>query len=120
VTENVRTLATAEALAADDRVALRQLFAASHASLARDFEVTTQEVDELVAVAARTPGIVASRMTGGGFGGCTVSLVDADAAPAALDRIVAEYRERTGRQAKGWISRAASGALDLAGPSARA
>ena len=120
VTENVRTLATAEALAADDRVALRQLFAASHASLVRDFEVTTQEVDELVAVAARTPGIVASRMTGGGFGGCTVSLVDADAAPAALHRIVAEYGERTGRQARGWISRAASGALDLAGPSARA
>ena len=115
VTENARTLAAAESLAADDRAALGELFAASHASLARDFGVTTPGLDALVELAAATPGVVASRMTGGGFGGCIVALVEADATATALARIIEEYGARTGRRARGWISRAAPGALALAG-----
>ena len=118
VTENARTLMAVKALQADDRTALGELFSASHASLARDFEVTTPALDTLVEVAVATPGVVASRMTGGGFGGCTVSLVETDEAAAALTAIGAEYESRTGRPARGWISPPAAGALALAGPSA--
>ena len=115
VSENGRTLAAATALADDDRAALHDLFAASHASLREDFEVTTPALDTLVAVATDAPGVVASRMTGAGFGGCTVSLVEADAAAAALDHVVDAYRSATGRTARGWVSPAAAGALALPG-----
>jgi galactokinase len=115
VSENARTLAAAAALADADRAALRELFAASHASLREDFEVTTPALDTLVAVATDAPGVVASRMTGAGFGGCTVSLVEADAAARALEHVVRAYESATGRTARGWVSPAAAGALALAG-----
>jgi galactokinase len=114
VSENARTLAAVEALEADDRSALGELFAASHQSLARDFAVTTPALDALVEVALATPGVVASRMTGAGFGGCTVGLVERDEAESARTRILAEYAALTGRQARGWISAASPGALSLA------
>jgi galactokinase len=115
VSENARTLAAATALANDDRDSLRDLFAASHASLRDDFEVTTPALDTLVAVTTGTPGVVASRMTGAGFGGCTVSLVETRAAAAALDHVIGAYGSATGRTARGWVSPASAGALALAG-----
>ena len=113
VTENQRTLATVDALAADDRTALRRLFADSHRSLATDFAVSTPDLDTLVHVAMATEGVVASRMTGAGFGGCTVSLVGADAATAAAARVAESYAARTGRAPRWWVSRAAAGAMEL-------
>jgi galactokinase len=115
VTENARTLAAVEALVAEDRSALRDLFAASHRSLATDFAVSTPGLDALVETAMATPGVVAARMTGGGFGGSIVALVDTDAADAALARILAGYGARTDRSVQGWVSGAAPGALQLAG-----
>ena len=113
VTENARALATADALRRDDRAALAELFAASHASLARDFAVSTPELDTLVEVARATPGVVASRMTGAGFGGCTVTLVEAEAADRCSATIVAEYELRTRRTGRSWVSAPAAGAIAL-------
>jgi galactokinase len=113
VTENARVLAAREALRRDDRQALRSLFADSHRSLAQDFAVSTPELDVLVEIASATPGVVASRMTGAGFGGCTVSMVDADAAASAAAGIIDAYGRRTGRIARAWVSRAAAGAIPL-------
>ena len=111
VTENERVALAADALIADDREALGELFAASHRSLATDFAVSTQELDLLVHIARSTPGVVACRMTGAGFGGCTVNLVEAPRAEAAATAISAAYERRTGRAARAWVSRPASGAL---------
>ena len=113
VLENRRALATVEALRAGDRAALGELFAASHASLATDFAVSTPELDALVEVATATDGVVASRLTGAGFGGCTVSLVEADAAPEIAARVAAAYASRTGRTPRWWVSRPGAGAIEL-------
>ena len=110
VTENDRVLRAVGALRGGDTGALGPLFAESHRSLAEDFEVSTPEVDLLVGTAAGTLGIVAARMTGGGFGGCIVCLVDAGAEGAAAQRIAAQYEATTGRRARHWVSRPADGA----------
>jgi galactokinase len=113
VAENARTLGTADALRRDDRDALGALFAASHASLATDFAVSTPALDTLVELAADTDGVVASRMTGAGFGGCTISLVDADLSDLAVAGLTTRYEEGTGLRARTWRSAASPGALEL-------
>jgi galactokinase len=110
VGENRRTLDAAAALEAGRLDEVAALFAASHRSLAADLRVSSQELDALVEIAGRTPGVVASRMTGAGFGGCTVNLVRAAAATRASAAILAAYRERTGREGRAWISRPGDGA----------
>jgi galactokinase len=113
VTENDRVHQAAAALRNGNVELLGMLFAESHRSLSEDFEVSTPEVDVLVGVAADTPGIVAARMTGGGFGGCIVCLVEADREESVAERIVAEYGTRTDRRARYWSSRPAAGAAPL-------
>jgi galactokinase len=81
VTENARTLAAADALAAADLDTVGALMLESHVSLRDDYEVVPPELDELAAVVRRVEGCYGSRLTGGGFGGCTVALV----AAAAVD-----------------------------------
>ena len=119
VTENARVLAAVDAFRADDRGRIGELFAASHASLATDFEVSTPELDALVEIATRTDGVIAARMTGAGFGGCTVNLVEAARAQAALAAIASAYQERTGREARAWLSAPAAGAFQAAEPTMR-
>ncbi len=75
VAENQRVLDFADACAAGDRDRLGLLFAASHLSMRDDYEISCPEIDFLVEAAGRAPGAAGSRMTGGGFGGCTVNLV---------------------------------------------
>ncbi len=77
VRENARVTAAADALRARDLATVGALMWASHASLRDDYEVSCKELDVLVELAREFPGVLGSRMTGGGFGGCTVSLVDA-------------------------------------------
>jgi galactokinase len=113
VGENARTLATVDALRADDRDALASLFAASHASLATDYAVSTPDLDTLVATANDVDGVVAARMTGAGFGGCTVNVVELDRAEAAAAQIARDYAKRTDRSPRWWVSRAGPGALEL-------
>ena len=89
VTENARTLAAADALERNDLDAVGALMLESHASMRDDFEIVPPQLDELAAVVRDIAGCRGSRMTGGGFGGCTVALVDDDAvddARAAAER----------------------------------
>lgn len=120
VTENARVLDAVEALRTNDRARIGELFAASHASLAADFEVSTPALDALVDIAARTDGVIAARMTGAGFGGCTVNLVEASRADAAMAAIASAYLERTGRAARAWLSAPGAGAFAAAEPTMRA
>jgi galactokinase len=75
--------------------------------------VSTPELDQLVASALATPGVVASRMTGAGFGGCTVSLVELEGAEQVRDEVCRRYAEASGRQPRAWVSAAADGARVL-------
>jgi galactokinase len=96
VEENVRVQDSIAALAAGDLEAVGRLWAASHASLRDDFEVVSPELDALVEIAMAVPGTVAARMTGAGFGGCTINLVERGAVDALRERVLAEYQPRTG------------------------
>ena len=96
VGENERVGATVEALEAGDLDAVGMLFAASHASLRDDYEVSSAELDAMVEIAVAVPGVVAARMTGAGFGGCTVNLVRPDAVDALTDAVGLLYPARTG------------------------
>ncbi len=110
VEENARTLAAADAFAAGDLDALGRLFADSHASLRDLFEVSSAELDAMVEIAIRVPGVVAARMTGGGFGGCTVNLVRPGSEDALRQGILREYPIRTGLQPRVYVVSAADGA----------
>jgi len=110
VTENARVLATARALRTGDDDAVGAAMTASHDSLAGDFEVSTPELDLLVALTRQQPGVVGSRLTGAGFGGCSVSLVRRERAEPVLAAVLAAYAERSGHRPRGWISRPAGGA----------
>lgn len=96
VNENVRVLDTVEALAAGDLPRVGELFAASHVSLRDLYEVSSPELDAMVEIVAGSPGVVACRMTGAGFGGCTISLVERDAVNRLHDRVMREYPALTG------------------------
>jgi galactokinase len=96
VSENARVVATAAALEAGDLDELGRLFAESHASLRDRYDVSTPALDAMVDVASVIPGVVASRMTGPGPGGCTVNLVLADAVPALQAAVDREYTRLTG------------------------
>ena len=88
VSENARVLATVEALEAGDLHAVGAALAASHASLRDDYEVSSVALDALVEIAEAVPGVVGARMTGAGFGGCTVNLVQDDAVGPLRDAIL--------------------------------
>ncbi len=98
VTENERTLRAREALRAADAPALGALLAGSHHSLARDYEVSCPELDLLVEVASGLPGLVGARLTGAGFGGNTVNVVQRDYAAVFRDSLASAVLSRTGRR----------------------
>ncbi len=83
--------------------ALGQLLKQSHESLRDDYEVSVPQLDLLVELAQKQPGVIGSRMTGGGFGGCTVNIVREDALGAFETEVVEEYRRQTGLDAKMYI-----------------
>jgi galactokinase len=94
VTEDARVEAFMEASRAGGFKRMGELFVASHRSLQRDYEVSCEELDFLVDTAVAIPGVYGSRMTGGGFGGCTVSLVAPEAAEVFEKTITEKYRKR--------------------------
>ncbi len=96
VSENARVVETAAALETGDLDELGRLFSSSHVSLGERYEVGSPAVEAMVEVASSIPGVLASRMTGSGFGGCTVHLVLADAIPALEAAVSREYSRRTG------------------------
>ena len=96
IAENGRVMDTLAAFEAGDLAAIGALFAAGHASLRDLFEVSSIELDALVEIASAVPGVVAARMTGAGFGGCTVNLVRPDAIAALSAAVLRDYPTRTG------------------------
>jgi len=99
VTENARVLRAAGALASGDLEAVGALMVESHRSLRDDFEVTTPGIDALVDAALGCDGVYGARMTGGGFGGCAIALVDEPSAAAVAAGVQQRYRDVTGLRA---------------------
>jgi galactokinase len=108
--ENERVLAAVAALEADDHAALGQLMAGSQASMRDAYAITCPEIDTLVEMTVAIPGVIGSRMTGGGFGGCTITLARPDAVDLLRERIEREYPARTGCQPRIWTVTATDGA----------
>ena len=96
ITEISRTRLAAEAMKSGQWERLGQLMYESHESLSTDFEVSCKELDLLVDLASKTEGVLGSRMTGGGFGGCTVTLVKTDQLESVMSAIAAGYQSETG------------------------
>ncbi len=113
VTENGRTLAAAAALSGNDFQTMGELMYASHESLREDYQVSCKELDALVEIASRVEGVVGARMTGGGFGGCTVSLVRRDALEEFHKAVESQYRATTGITPSIYVSEARDGAREL-------
>ena len=110
VTENMRVEEMGRALVEGRRDAVGPLMAASHASMRNDYEISCPEIDTLVEIASAIPGVYGTRLTGGGFGGCTVSLVQVDAAADVVQRLSSEYEGRTGIRPETYVSCAAGAA----------
>jgi len=110
VRENARVLGTLAALGSGDLDEVGRLFAESHASLRELYEVSSAELDALVAIATAVPGVAGARMTGAGFGGCTVNLVRDDAVEDLRRAVEAGYPAATGRRAGFHVVDAVGGA----------
>ena len=110
VTEIARTQAAATAITHGRWDEMGELMAESHRSLREDFEVSCPELDLLVELAASDRGVIGARMTGGGFGGCTVTLVEAARAEAVIAAVTQGYRRETGRDCTTFATRPAAGA----------
>jgi len=109
VSENDRALRGAAALQAGEVAAFGALMDESHASLRDDYQVSIPELDALVDAARRVPGCLGSRLTGAGFGGCTVSLVERSAVATFQRDVAAAYRAATGRETTIYVCRASDG-----------
>lgn len=113
VYENRRTIKAVEALKADDIETFGKLMNASHVSLRDDYEVSCEEIDILVDLAWSIEGVIGSRITGGGFGGCTVSIVKNDAVDHFIETVGAQYEERVGHKAEFYVVDIGDGARIL-------
>jgi len=112
-TEIARVPPAVEALRCSNWEAMRLLLEASHASLDADYQVTSPELNTMVALARELPGYCGARMTGGGFGGCTVNLVRTEHAEAFVANLAARYERATGRRPDVYLCRASDGAGEV-------
>ncbi len=112
ITENARTLAAVDALKSGDLVRFGQLMYASHDSLRDDYEVSCRELDLLVEIARTCVGVYGARMTGGGFGGCTVNLVAANQVENFIATLTRSYQGQTGLTPESYVCRASQGARE--------
>lgn len=110
VYENQRAIKAVGALKANDVETFGKLMNASHVSLRDDYEVSCEEIDILVDLAWATDGVVGSRITGGGFGGCTVSIVKNEAVDTFVETIGAKYEEAVGHKAEFYVVDIGNGA----------
>ena len=110
VRELQRTKDAVEALQHGNIQLFGKLMTQSHISLRDDYEVTGLQLDSLAEAAWKVEGVLGSRMTGGGFGGCTVSLVRDEAIPTFIEQVGAEYTEKTGLKADFYIAEIGDGA----------
>ncbi len=110
ITENDRVLQACDAMIAGDAAALGRLLDASHISLRDDFEVSSRELDLIVAAAQAHPACLGARMTGAGFGGCAVALVAEAGVEAFVAQVSVEYTARAGLTPRVYVCRATDGA----------
>jgi len=110
VLENERTSLAVKTLKAGDLVRFGQLMNDSHDSLRYDYEVTGLELDTLVEESRKIPGVIGSRMTGAGFGGCTVSLVRDESIDELITRVGPAYQAKTGLKADFYVAEIGDGA----------
>ena len=111
ITENARVRRAVDAMRSGDPVHFGALMLAGHQSLRDDFAVSCPEIDLLVDTATALPGCFGARMTGGGFGGCTVNLVDQNKAESFADALKAAYREHFHLDAETYLCEAVDGAM---------
>lgn len=118
ITENARVLQAVQLLEngfqhSGDLARFGELINQSHFSLRDDYEVSAPQVDLLVDLAQKLDGVIGARITGGGFGGCTVNIVEEKALPAFEEKVFQVYREKTGLDAKMYVCRSVAGASRL-------
>lgn len=113
VYENQRTIRAVEALKNNDLKKFGELMNASHVSLRDDYEVSCEEIDVLVEEAWKVDGVIGSRITGGGFGGCTVSIVKDEAVESFKEKVGAAYKERVGKRADFYVVEIGDGPCKL-------
>ena len=114
ISDSQRVLDLAAAARAHDLREMGRLFVASHRSMQYDYEISCEEIDFLVDEAIKIPGVYGARMTGGGFGGCTVNLVAPEAVAAFREGLSAAYAERFGKTPAFYDCKPAAGAGRLA------
>jgi galactokinase len=113
VMENARVARAAAVLECEDLPTFGCLMRESHRSLREDYQVSCDELDLMVEIAGKQPGVYGSRMTGGGFGGCTINLVEVAAVPKFQQAVAREYQQVTGLTPQILISSAAEGASEV-------
>lgn len=113
IEENDRVLQSVGALQANDLETFGKLMIASHASLQHQYEVTCKELDVMVEEALKVPGVLGSRMTGAGFGGCTVSLVEGDQVDAFITAVGKAYADKTEYTADFYVGEIGDGVKEL-------
>jgi galactokinase len=113
VTENARVLSAADALQQGDLKIFGELMAQSHRSLRDDYEVSCRELDLMVELAQSAPGLYGARMTGGGFGGCTVNLVADQQAGKFCNQVAEGYEQVTNLKPEIYVCSAANGAEEV-------
>jgi len=113
ITENARVKSAFEAFGKGNIKALGTLMQDSHRSLRDDYEVSCKELDLMVEIASVQPGLIGARMTGGGFGGCTINLVESGAVNDFKRNVAAEYFSRTGLTPEIFVSPASEGAQQV-------
>ena len=113
VTENARVEEAAQALRSHDCAVFGELMNESHASLDQDYEVTCPELNVMVELARQVSGVYGARMTGGGFGGCTINLVQTDAVERFHQMVAKGYQERTGLAPEIYVTAASQGATEV-------
>jgi galactokinase len=113
ISENLRTVAAADALTHRDLAELGRLMAEAHVSYSKDFEASCVEADAMVALAQDLPGLIGARLTGGGFGGCTINLVEREKAAAFSEKLSARYTAEIGIVPQILICHASRGAHQI-------
>jgi len=114
VSENARVVAAAAALQREDLKTFGELMGESHRSLRDDYEVSCEELDLMVNIANQAAGVFGARMTGGGFGGCTINLVAADSVDIFKQTVASGYAQATGRVPEIYVCTPAQGAERVA------
>lgn len=109
ITANQRVLEAEQAMRTGDAAALGKLMNTSHESMRDDYEISREEMDLMVSIAQEQPGCYGARMTGGGFGGCAIALVEEDHVDLFRSKVVRRYFDKTGLESNVYIANAIDG-----------